>query len=219
MTPLLDPAPAALGAILVGGASRRFGAPKALATVGGVAMVERARSALSRAGLAPVLIGSRPELAGLDLPGRPDRVAEGGPLAGVHAALLWARELEMSGALCVACDLPLLAPSLLRDLWERGAGSEARAVAPEGPDGAPEPLCAWYSVHALPEVEARLARRDLRMRALLHALAAERLPAGRSGRYGEPEHLFLNVNTLAERERAERIAGSRDRKGEADETT
>jgi molybdopterin-guanine dinucleotide biosynthesis protein A len=218
MISLPDSTPAALGAILAGGASRRFGAPKALATVGGVAMIERARAALADAGLTPVLIGSRPELADLDLPLRPDRVAESGPLAGIHAALAWAREMEMKGALCVACDLPLLTPVLLRDLWERGVRSEARAVVPDGPDGAPEPLCAWYSVRALPEIEARLARRDLRMRSLLEALAAERVPAAGLERYGEPAHLFLNVNTPAERERAERIAASLDRKGEADET-
>jgi molybdopterin-guanine dinucleotide biosynthesis protein A len=212
-------APAALGAILAGGASRRFGAPKALATVGGVAMIERARSALREAGLTPVLIGARPELAAVDLPRRPDLVAGGGPLAGIHAALVWAGELELPGALCVACDLPLLAPSLLRDLWERGVRSAARAVAPEGPVGEPEPLCAWYSVRALPEIETRLAGRDLRMRALLDALSAERVPAAVLGRYGEPAHVFLNVNTPAERERAERIAASLDRKGEADETT
>jgi molybdopterin-guanine dinucleotide biosynthesis protein A len=216
MNPLTDPTP--LGAILAGGASRRFGSPKALATVGGVAMVERARSAIREAGLTPVLIGSRPELAAVDLPRRPDRVPASGPLAGVHAALVWAGELGLPGALCVACDLPLLAPALLRDLWERGVRSEARAVVPDGPEGASEPLCAWYSVRALPEIEARLARRELSLRALIDALSPERVPAAVLGRYGEPAQLLLNVNTPDERERAERIAVSLDRKGEADET-
>jgi molybdopterin-guanine dinucleotide biosynthesis protein A len=218
MIQLDGPDPEALGAILVGGASRRFGAPKALATVGGVAMVERARVALQDAGLMPVLIGSRPELAAIDLPCRPDRVAESGPLAGIHAALHWARDLGLPGALCVACDLPLLTPALLRELWERGTVSTECAVVPEGPDGAPEPLCAWYSVRALAEIEARLARRDLRVRALVEALPPERLLVSRSERYGPPAHLFLNVNTRAERERAERITLGRARKGEADET-
>jgi molybdopterin-guanine dinucleotide biosynthesis protein A len=219
MISLIDPAPAALGAILVGGASRRFGAPKALATVGGLAMVERARLALRDAGLTPVLIGARPELAAIDLPRRPDRFEDGGPLAGIHAALVWAGELDLPGALCVACDLPLLAPALLHDLWEQGVRSEACAVVPDGPDGAPEPLCAWYGVGALPEIEARLARRDLRVRALVKALSPERIQTAPPGRYGEPAHLFLNVNTRAERERAERLAAVPDPKGEGDETT
>jgi molybdopterin-guanine dinucleotide biosynthesis protein A len=217
MSPLTDPTPAALGAILAGGVSRRFGAPKALARVGGVAMVERARLALRDAGLTPVLIGARPELASIALPSRTDRVPDGGPLAGVHAALLWARELELPGALCVACDLPLLAPALLRELWESGVRSAARAVVPEGPDGAPEPLCAWYGTAAIAEIETRLSRRDLRMRALIGALSPERLPTDRVERYGEPARLFLNVNTPAERERAERLALGQE--GEADETT
>jgi len=38
------------GAILAGGGSRRFGAPKALAQVGGRAIVERVRDALMEAG-------------------------------------------------------------------------------------------------------------------------------------------------------------------------
>ena len=198
----------ALGAILTGGASRRFGAPKALAMVGGSTMLERARIALIEAGLTPVLVGVRPELEMVDLPRRADGAEGCGPLSGVRAALLWARELGLLGAICVACDLPLLAAPLLRELRERGESSAARAVVPAGRGGLPEPLCAWYSVRALPEVERRMAVGELRMRDLLVALEAEQMTLGEVSRFGDPARLFLNVNTPAERDAAERLASS-----------
>jgi molybdopterin-guanine dinucleotide biosynthesis protein A len=203
------PETSALGAILAGGASRRFGAPKALAMVGGSAMVERVRIALVEAGLTPVLVGTRRELEMVDLPRREDGVEGCGPLSGVRAALLWARELGLRGAICVACDLPLLAAPLLRELRERGESSAARAVAPSGRGGQPEPLCAWYAVSALPEIERRMSAGELRMRDLVAALEAEQMPLNEVSRFGDPARLFLNVNTPAERDAAECLASSR----------
>lgn len=198
------PGPRALGVVLAGGASRRFGSPKALARVEGAYLAARAADALRGAGLEVVLAG---DLAGagplLGLPSKADRWPGQGPLGGIHTALAWAEEVGAAGALCLACDLPFVAPALLRAILARAADSGALAVAPEGTrDGAPEPLCAWYSTRALSEVEARLARGERSLHALLAALGAARLPLEEVAAHGDPARLFLNVNTPADLRRA-----------------
>lgn len=83
-----------LGAILAGGAASRFGADKALAEIGGVALIEHARAAL-----APHV--DRIIVVGRDIPDRP---APGlGPLGGLCAALHHATDGEV---LTVPCDVP-----------------------------------------------------------------------------------------------------------------
>lgn len=210
MTSLAPRSP--LGAILAGGASRRFGAPKALADIGGRSVVERVRSALERAADPVVLITHHPEwFASLDLRTRPDTIPGMGPLGGVHEALLWAAERGRPGALCVACDLPFLPAGLLRRLAELASEENADATVPESTGrGGVEPLCAVYSVRALPEVEARMARGERRMTALLGALRTDRLPLEEVRRFGDPEVLFLNVNTPDDHRHALRVARQRD---------
>ena len=197
-----------LGAILAGGASRRFGAPKALAEVGGRRIVERVRDARAAAVRDVVLVANEPALfADLHLPMRGDRVAGLGALAGVETALRWAVEMGRSGALCVACDLPFVSPALLREIAARAAAGDAEAVVPEsGGRRGIEPLCAWYSVACLPAVERALASDDRSLAALAASVRAERISLDDVRRFGEPDVVFLNVNTPDDHRRALEIA-------------
>jgi molybdopterin-guanine dinucleotide biosynthesis protein A len=198
------------GAILAGGASRRFGSPKALARVDGVRIIDRVRSALTEAVDEMVLIANEPDLfAGLGLPVRGDRLPGLGPLAGIEAALRWAAERGGAGALCVSCDLPFASAGLLRALAERG--DAAHAVVPESPRGhGIEPLCAWYPTAALPAVERALASADRSLRALLASVDTIRLPLEVVRRFGDAEVLFFNVNTRDDLERAQQLARRTD---------
>ncbi|HET7229791.1 MAG TPA: molybdenum cofactor guanylyltransferase [Longimicrobium sp.] len=197
-----------IGAILAGGASSRFGSPKALATVDGRRIIHRVRDALAGAVDGIVVIANEPELfADLDLPIRGDRVPGLGPLAGVEAALRWAAERGGEGALCVSCDLPFAAAGLLREMAARGDG--ARAVVPESGRGV-EPLCAWYPAAALAHIERLLESGDRSMRALLASVETVRLPVDIVRRFGDPEVLFFNVNTRDDLERAQQLARRTD---------
>jgi len=196
------------GAILAGGASSRFGSPKALAAVDGARIIDRVRRALADAVDEIVLIANEPALfADLHLPMRGDRVAGLGPLAGVEAALRWAVERGAAGVLCLSCDLPFASPALLRAI--AAAGDADHAVVPEGARGV-EPLCAWYPAAALASVDRLLASDDRSLRALLASVRTVRLPAGIVRGHGDPGVLFFNVNTRADLERAERIARHAD---------
>lgn len=206
-----------LGAILAGGQSRRFGAPKALAEIDGVPIIARVRDALLGAAADVVLITGQPELfAGLQLPARPDAAEGAGVLSGVHTALLWAREAGHGAVFCVACDMPFLSAPLLRRLCKRWEESGADAVVPasSGPLGF-EPLYALYSAAALPEVEARVRRGECALGRLIDALDTDRLPLAEVLRFGDPDTLFLNVNTPEDYQRAVRTARQMPHPGEA----
>ncbi|HEX8695173.1 MAG TPA: molybdenum cofactor guanylyltransferase [Longimicrobium sp.] len=186
-----------LGAILAGGASRRFGSPKALAVVEGRPIVERVKDAVARVVPRVVLIANDPGLfEGLGLPARPDDVPGLGALAGIWKALEWAREVRRPGALCVACDMPFLSPGLLDLLLVRAAESRADAVVPEsrGPRGV-EPLCAWYSTECLAAVRAQAGVGNGTVAAVLQRVRTERVPLAEIERVGDPDVLFFNVNT------------------------
>jgi molybdopterin-guanine dinucleotide biosynthesis protein A len=200
-----------LGVILAGGRSRRFGSPKALAELGGAPVIERVATAVRSSGAHAVLISGpgMPDLRHL-LPCRDDARPGLGPLAGLETALEWAGELGLAGALCVACDTPFLAPALLRAIAERGESGRGRVVAPEseGPLGV-EPLCAWYPVTALQEIRDRLDNRRLSLAALLEAIPMDRIPIDEVRTHGDPGMIFLNINTVADRDRAAEVMARR----------
>jgi molybdopterin-guanine dinucleotide biosynthesis protein A len=101
--------------------------------------------------------------------------------------------------------MPFLDPRLLTRL--RDAGGEAEIVVPEsGGRRGVEPLCAYYSVDCIPAIEAAIARGDHRVVGFYDELRVRRIPLEEVRAIGEPELLFLNVNTPEERARAEEIA-------------
>lgn len=207
MTP--DPAPP-LGAILAGGESRRYGSPKALARVGGARIIDRVVAALRQVTPDLVLLANEPGLFGhLSVPARPDARPGLGALGGIHTGLLWAREEGRPGILAVACDMPFPSVELLArlrdDAW--GSGDPADVVVPEsrGRRGV-EPLFAAYGVGCIGAIEARADAGDRRMISFHEDVRVRRLPLADVEALCDPERAFLNVNTPADRDRAERMA-------------
>ena len=202
--------PAPLGAILAGGASRRFGSPKGLATVCGQTIVERVREVLAEAVGDVVLIANDAALySGLGIRIRPDQKPGAGPVAGIDAALRWAREEGRPGALVVACDMPFLSPAALRLLVERGADADAVAAGTP-PGGERPPMCAYFRVSCLPAVERVLASDDRSVRRLLALVSTEWVSSTEIARHCDPERMFFNVNTPDDLAAAERIARELD---------
>jgi molybdopterin-guanine dinucleotide biosynthesis protein A len=208
----MSPAPRPLGAILAGGESRRYGRPKALAELGGRALAERVRDALRAVLPDVVLVSALPGLADrLALPARADRAPGLGPLAGIEAALAWAAEEGRPGALCLACDLPFAEPALLAELLRRAEAGGAEMVVPEsGGRRGVEPLCAYYSVAALPAIRAALDAGERGAFRMLEQLRSERVPLSEVRAFGDPDVLFFNLNTPDDHARAERLARGRE---------
>ena len=134
------------GVVLVGGASTRFGSPKALATIDGETFVDRARRALAEACDEVLVVGKPGEL--------PFDVVDDGtdvraPIAGVVAGL---RAAAHDVAVFLPVDCPRVTPGLLRSL---GDACRDAAVPRTGP------LPGAWAKTALPVLERRLANGPL----------------------------------------------------------
>ena len=137
------------GVLLVGGASRRFGSPKALASFRGRTLAERGWALLGEACDERLAVGKRADGLSLPFPLLDDGSDVRAPIAGLAAGLRAARN-ETVVALPVDC--PLLTPGALRLLGEEVG------VPPTGP------LPGAYTRAMLPELERRLAAGELSLR-------------------------------------------------------
>ena len=158
--------------LLVGGASRRFGSPKALARLEGETLAERAWALLGAACDERIAVG-KGELE-LPFPVLDDGVEVRAPLAGVVAGLRAARH-EL--AVVVPVDMPLLTVEPLDAL----AGA-CRDVA-HPPAG---PLPGAYRRNALPALERALADGRLALHDAISSLEVVVVPL--------PESVLANVN-------------------------
>ena len=136
-----------------------MGSNKALLDFGGrpliSILVDRIRSITNR-----ILISSNDPACYefLNLPVIPDRYRGQGPLAGVHAAMLWS---DCPLYIVLACDLPNLKAGLLRKLASLAEGHDV--AVPRCGNGLAHPLCAVYRRTCLPIVESLLFRGDNKM--------------------------------------------------------
>jgi molybdenum cofactor guanylyltransferase len=101
-----------LGAIIAGGASKRFGGDKAATLLGGKALIDRVIDALSPQVDALVIVGR----TWGNHPSVDDHPFSCGPLSGLCAAMRWARGQGYDHVLSAGCDVLPLAPDLLRAL-------------------------------------------------------------------------------------------------------
>lgn len=155
----MDANPRAVGVVIAGGRSTRFGGEKAVATFRGEPLLLRAARRLAAACDA-VAVNARPgtQSAALaeslgypvlhDAPGDPD-----GPLSGVKAGLQWAARQGAQWVAVSPCDVPLLPADLYQRLIAAAGEGAAMAVTSEGR----QPLCAVWPVTALPKLSEALA--------------------------------------------------------------
>jgi molybdopterin-guanine dinucleotide biosynthesis protein A len=198
--------PELIGAVIAGGLSTRYGSPKALARVNGVRIVDRVSAALQDAAERVVAIVNDPALgAEIALPQRADVLRDVGALAGVHAALLWARELGAAGIIAVGCDMPFVTTPLLRALKMRHLSAGADVTVPESESRrGVEPLCACYGEACIAAIENAVQRGDARMIGFFDDVRVTRMPIAEVATYGDPGVLFRNINTPADLAAAER---------------
>jgi molybdopterin-guanine dinucleotide biosynthesis protein A len=168
------------GALLVGGASRRFGSPKAMARFGAETLAERGWRVLGECCDERIAFGKKADALELPFPLVDDGSTVRAPIAGVVAAL---RRASHDVCVVLPVDCPLVTADDLRAL--AGACGDA-AVPPSGP------LPGAYRKRALPVLERALAEGRLALRDAVAELdiTTVALP---------PSHL-ANVNTPAELE-------------------
>ncbi len=214
-----------VGVVLAGGAGRRLGQSKAgLRLPGrrpeepGPTLVEWAADRIATVhGVEEVLVAAGDADRRVDSGGcgRDIRVPRGrrvpvsvvgdGPASGPAAGVLGAaRSRPECRLLVLACDLPLVPVDLLAAL----AASRAQ-LAPAAADIA-DPwtmnlTCALWTPAALALLEARVKRGDFRLYPLTRCSRLKIEPIA-AARFGDPDHVLLNVNTTDDWERARRLA-------------
>ena len=135
------------GALLVGGGSRRFHSPKALARFRGETLAERAHRVLADACDEVIVVGKASDRLPLPFPVVDDGSGLRAPIVGVAAALRLA-----SAELCLVLptDMPWVTAGLLGELAECATGFDA-VITQTGP------LPGAYRRSALPELERSIA--------------------------------------------------------------
>jgi aminoglycoside 6-adenylyltransferase len=159
------------GVLLVGGASERFGSPKALAPFRSETLAERGWRMLNEVCEEVLAVGKSADALELPFPVLDDGSEGRAPVFGVIAGL---RAGMHETCLVLPVDVPLATPELLRALLA------ARAVPQTGP------LPGVYAKEQLPVLEARVAAGELSLRGVNETVLAL------------DERRLANVNTRTE---------------------
>jgi molybdopterin-guanine dinucleotide biosynthesis protein A len=139
----------ATGILLVGGASERFGSPKALASFRGETLAERAWRVLQETCEEVIAVGKDADALELPFPVLDDDGDGRAPVFGVIAGLRAARHER---AIVLPVDCPLVTSALLRELLDAGAVPQTG------------PLPGVYTGAMLPALEERVAVGELSLR-------------------------------------------------------
>jgi molybdenum cofactor guanylyltransferase len=146
------------GVLLVGGASTRFGSPKALAELDGITLAERAWDLLAEVCDERIAVGKQADELALPFEVLDDDTDVRAPIAGVVAGL---RAAANELAIVLPVDMPYLDVSSLRALAD---ACRDVAVAQEGP------LPGAFRSTALPALERALDSGELSLRRAIAGL-------------------------------------------------
>lgn len=169
------------GVLLVGGASTRFGSPKALAAFEGETLAERAHRILGEAFDHVIVVGKAADGLSLPFPVLDDGSELRAPIVGVAAGL------RLAGAeVCVVLptDMPWVTPELLRGLAAAARGADAAVPQTGALPGA-------YRRNALPVLERQIAAGELALHRALRELEVRVIEAeaGLLGNVNAPKDL------------------------------
>jgi molybdenum cofactor guanylyltransferase len=187
----------ATGVILAGGESRRMGRDKLPLKIGDVTLLDRVHNALTSR-CAEILVVGCKGYAPAGARCIPDLRTGEGPLAGIEAGLLTARNRQVFVG---AGDMPFITGDLVGYLL--GLLSERTQAAVPCLEEGPHPLCAAYGREVQPAVRAALDRGVRSVRELLESLQGVRYVGEEElRRFGDPYLLLTNVNSPEDLARA-----------------
>lgn len=194
--------------IQAGGQSRRMGSNKALLHFRGQTLIAWVIAHLRPLASEILVTTNQPEsLAFLKLPLVPDLRPEKGSLSGLFTALSAARNDLVA---VVACDMPFVSPALLAAEAEMLSCGEWDAVVPSSSEGKPEPLSAVYCRRGcLEPIKAALDAGERRLDSWFSKARVRVLSAEETASYLPGPYAFFNINTPADLELAEQLAGYR----------
>lgn len=186
-------APPVSAIILAGGRSTRMGRDKASVMLDGRPLIQHVLDRVAPLVRDVVVVRAVGQaLPPLDSP-RPlaivdDLLPAAGPLVGLYSGLTAAPRPR---SLVVACDMPLLVPSLLRELIRRSSMYDVVIPVLDRP----QPLHAVYAASCLPAIQRRIDAGDRRLTSFLEDVRVHWLDEATCRRFDPDLRSFLNTNT------------------------
>lgn len=185
--------------ILAGGDGSRIGGAKPLQMLSGERLIDRAlRMARGWSDAVAIAVRDADQAGGVNSPLLVDEDGVEGPLAGLIAAIRFARDIRRPFVLTIAADMPFLPGDLLQRL-RITIGESACAIAQSG--GHLHPVCGLWRVSALDSVEPYLDTGKRSLKGFAEAIGFVAVEWT-----SEPSDAFFNINDLADLEIAERLA-------------
>jgi len=165
-----------------------MGGDKATTMLAGASLLQRVVDEV--APLFPaLLIGVRKPRPELPWPQLCDADGVAGPMAALLTAL---RAIKTRWLFVVGCDMPLIAPALIRSLAALRNGQEA--VVPMVA-GRMQPLLAFYAARSLPAVEQAATGGDYSLQALLRHLQTTVVDEAACRRHDPELRSFMDLDT------------------------
>lgn len=184
------------GAILIGGKSRRFGRDKVLSSFRGTPLINHAVEVLQPIFDEVILVGHR--RTGLEKYQVVEDIRPGcGPLGGIYTALS-----STTAEFCFVCaaDMPNMNPDFITHMVS--LSDDHDIIMPAWSKGR-EPLHAMYRRTILPHARTLLDQDVFRIFSLIEKVDTLFITDEIIRRYGDPEVMFSNINTMHDMERLE----------------
>jgi molybdopterin-guanine dinucleotide biosynthesis protein len=179
-------------ALLAGGQSTRMGEDKAFVPFQEGTLLEWMRDRFAPLFSHVFVVARDPSrFHNLALPVITDALPEGGSAVGVYTAVLAA---PTERVICLACDMPFVTSSLLRVLADKSEGLDV--FVPRHGDYM-QPLCAVYGKKTLDAYREFIRSGGRRIFDIYPDLNTGYLDMD-DGNFGDPDTLFMNVNTPEE---------------------
>jgi molybdopterin-guanine dinucleotide biosynthesis protein MobB len=194
-------------ALLAGGRSTRMGEDKAFTAFKDGTLLEWMRDRTACFFPHVFLVTKDPwRFHDFGLPVVNDALEAGGSAVGIYTAILAAPTERI---LCLACDMPFISPQLL---WHLADKSEGYDVFVPRHGEFLQPLCAVYGKRALGPYLDFIRTGGRRIFDIYPDLNTGYLDMS-DGRYGDPEKLFINVNTPTELAAAKAVIAEQAEEG------
>lgn len=195
--------------ILAGGKSSRFGSDKAFIKINGTPLIERqirilkkifSRQAILKEGGIPpkaekkiIIVTNNPEKYKLrSVKIVSDIIPNRGPLGGIYSGLMYSDSFYN---FVVACDMPNLNLKLIKYMIKQRNSFDV--VAPHLAGGF-ETLFAIYSKNCIIPIHRTIVSKNLRIRDFFRKVKVREIKEAEVKRFGKPDILFMNVNTLSD---------------------
>jgi len=194
------------GVILAGGLSRRMGQDKRGVTVGGHSLFKRVLSVYEAVFTEIIIVVAEHSAIteGLGHQVVTDIIPHKGPLGGLYTGLSYSTE---PCVFMVACDMPFLSIPLVRRLCDMSLNSDVLMVRLHT---GVQPMQGIYSKKCLPVLKSKIDSNDLEMRDIAaNPELMTKIVDQENIKDLDPHFIsFMNVNTPADLEMANKLCGS-----------